>query len=116
MKKITTLLLIILAMLVPTTASATATDQVIVTADSQETAPAVIDSIIAYFSTIATSALTVIQNTAPMPPNDNAVATPTMFPTPSVPANAISNAFTGDMPPPCLFLSRGDRVRHGCRR
>ena len=47
MKKITTLLLIILAMLVPTTASATATDQVIVTADSQETAPAVIDSIIA---------------------------------------------------------------------
>ena len=58
----------------------------------------------AYFSDMASRAETHIQNIAPAPPRYIALDTPTMFPTPSVPARAKHSADALDTPPPLPFF------------
>ena len=60
-----------------------------------------------YFTLIEITAPIHIHITAPAPPAVIAVATPAIFPTPSVPARAVHKAFTGDSPP---FADESERV------
>ena len=53
----------------------------------------------ANFVTMPTMAVTHIQNRAPGPPTEMAVATPTMLPVPMVPASAVIRAFQGEISP-----------------
>ncbi len=63
----------------------------------------------AYFVEIPNAAATHIQTRAPGPPETIAVATPTIFPVPIVPANAVIKAENGEISPffPLVFLDSG---------
>ena len=70
-------------------------------------------TISAYFSTMETSALIHIQKTEPIPPSDMATATPTIFPTPSVPASETLSTRRGEFSPaPPASIPR--KVAKGC--
>ena len=55
------------------------------------------------------NATTHIQNTAPGPPNAMAVATPTMFPVPTLPESAMENASKEEIPLLSCFFENRDR-------
>ena len=57
-------------------------------------------TISAYFSTVTARPLKIIQKIAPGPPSHRAVATPAIFPTPSVPASAMHIPPSGETPVP----------------
>ena len=56
------------------------------------------------------NATTHIQNTAPGPPNAMAVATPTMFPVPTLPERAMQNASNDEIPSAPRFLLKRERT------
>ena len=62
-----------------------------------------------------TSALTHIQNTAPGPPIVKAMATPAIFPMPTVAAMALNNAWTELICPDCLPASTACLSRNTCK-